>query len=138
MPNSAYISDELMPSFQGVVPAILASCSATGVPNVTYISQVYYIDREHVALSRQFFNKTVQNITGNPVARIILTCPLTYKMYKMQLEFLHSQTEGEIFANMHLQLQVIAGIQGKSDTFKLQAADIYKIRKIEQVYTAQT
>ncbi len=137
MPDSAYITDEMMPAFQGVVPAVLASCSAAGVPNVTYISQVYYVDREHVALSRQFFNKTVQNITENPVATVVLTCPITYNMYKMQMEFEHSQTEGEIFTNMRLQLEVIAGIQGKSDTFKLQAADIYKIRNIEQVYIAE-
>jgi predicted pyridoxine 5'-phosphate oxidase superfamily flavin-nucleotide-binding protein len=134
MPVSNYITEEMMPAFQGVVPAVLASCSAQGVPNVTYISQVYYVDREHVALSRQFFNKTVRNITENPVVCIILTCPGTYNMYKMLLEFKQSMTEGEIFTSMRLQLEVIAGIQGKSDTFNLKAADIYKIRTIEYVY----
>jgi hypothetical protein len=135
MPVSYYITEEMMPAFQGVVPAVIASCSARGIPNVTYISQVYYIDPEHVALSRQFFNKTVRNITENPLVSIVLTCPITYNMYKMLLEFKESTTEGDIFTSMRLQLEVIAGIQGKSDTFELKAADIYKIRSIEYVYT---
>lgn len=135
MLQAKHITDEMMPALEGVIPAVLASCSSAGIPNVTYISQVYYVDREHVALSRQFFNKTVSNISENPVTSVVLTCPLTYNMYKLRLQFKESKSEGEIFSGMRLQLEVIAGIQGKSDTFKLLAADIYEIISIERVYT---
>lgn len=129
------ITDEMMPALDGVIPSLLASCSASGIPNVTYISQVYFIDRQHVALSRQFFNKTIQNILENPVACVVVTSPISFNAYKISLAFKESQTEGEVFTNMRIQLEVIAGMQGKLDTFKLLAADIYKITGIEKVYT---
>ena len=47
------------------------------MPNVAYISQVYYVDERHVALSFQFFNKTRQNILANPRATAVLLHPQT-------------------------------------------------------------
>ena len=129
------ITDDMMPAFEGVIPAVLASSSAEGIPNVTYISQVYYVDEKHVALSRQFFNKTVRNILENPTVRVILTCPVTYIMYKLLLKFNESRDEGDIYEEMKLQLETIASMQGKSDVFNLKAADIYEILSIEIVYS---
>ena len=134
---SKIITEEMMPAFQGVVPAVIASCSANGTPNVTYISQVYYVNEQHVALSRQFFNKTVRNIAENPVVQVVLTCPVTYFIYKLQLRFRESQNSGPVFDEMALQLEVIAGVQGKSGTFNLLAADIYEIVDINRIYPVQ-
>ena len=54
--------------FQGVVPSLIGTADNHGVPNVTYLSQVYYVDEQHVALSCQFFNKTRRNLGENPLA----------------------------------------------------------------------
>jgi hypothetical protein len=129
------ITDDMLPALQGVIPAVLSSASASGIPNITYISQVFYVDEKHIALSRQFFNKTVRNISENPRACAIVTCPQTYIVYKLHLKFKESQSNGETFDNMFLQLQVIAGMQGMSDTFNLAAADIYEVTGIEKVYS---
>ncbi|MFO0674040.1 MAG: hypothetical protein U0235_31210 [Polyangiaceae bacterium] len=43
--------------FQGITPAIVATCSKSGEPNVTYASHVTFVSEGKVALSRQFFNK---------------------------------------------------------------------------------
>ena len=62
---------------EGVIPSGVATCSAEGVPNVTYVSQVHFVDASHVALSFQFFNKTRQNVLGNPRASAIVIHPET-------------------------------------------------------------
>lgn len=128
------ILQEMMPAFEGVVPAIIATASTDGIPNVTYITQVYYVDENHLALSRQFFNKTVRNVTENPVLQVILTCPVTYNLYKVLLRFVESQVSGELFEKMKLQLEIIAGIQGMTEVFNLQAADVFAIIDIERIY----
>ena len=35
--------------FQGVIPSAIATVDRRGIPNVTYVSQVYLIDDRHVA-----------------------------------------------------------------------------------------
>ena len=56
------ITEEHLPALQGMFPSWVTTCSASGEPNTTVISQVWYVDEEHVALSFQFFNKTKKNI----------------------------------------------------------------------------
>ena len=51
---------------QGVIPSLITTVSRDGEPNVTYLSQVFRVDDQHVALSCQFFNKTKQNILEHP------------------------------------------------------------------------
>ena len=57
MTQAVTLSD-LKRCFQGIVPSIIATNDDDGVPNITFISQVHYLDERHVALSCQFFNKT--------------------------------------------------------------------------------
>lgn len=128
------ITSDMMPAMQGAIPAMIASSSAEGIPNATYISQVYYVDDRHIALSRQFFNKTVRNIAENPVVTVVVTCPVTYAIYKLLLRFTESRQEGEVYELMSVQLEAIAGVQGKSGTFSLLAADIFEVIKIERIY----
>jgi predicted pyridoxine 5'-phosphate oxidase superfamily flavin-nucleotide-binding protein len=95
---------------QGVVPSTLATCSADGTPNVTYISQVFYVDDHHVALSWQFMNKTWRNLQENPRATVMITCPGTFSMWKLKLRFREKQTEGPVFEQMDMQLMAIASM----------------------------
>jgi hypothetical protein len=122
--------EEIMPALQGVIPSIVATSSLDHVPNVTYISQIYYVDTSHVALSYQFFNKTIRNVRENPMLVAILTCPVHYNLYKITLRYKESQTSGEIFDNMSMQLDALAIVQKKEHIFKLRAADIYEVISI--------
>jgi hypothetical protein len=126
------IPDELMPALQGVIPAELATSSASGEPNITFVSQVFYVDGDHVALSFQFFNKTIRNIRENPRAYVNVVHPETGEEWGMQVEYERSETEGPIFEQMDMQLEAIASTQGMADVFKLKAADIYRVKTIER------
>ena len=125
--------EEIMPALQGVIPSIVATSSLDHIPNVTYISQIYYVDSGHVALSYQFFNKTIRNVRENPMLVAILTCPVHYTLYKLTLRYKESQTSGEIFDNMSMQLDALAIVQKKEHIFKLRAADIYEVVSIVNV-----
>lgn len=121
----------MLPAFQGVIPPTLATASASGVPNITYISHVHYIDEEHVAISRQFFNKTWKNINENPLFTVAVLCHQSYNLWKLNLRYLEEQTEGVIFDDMDMIIQAIASMQGMEDTFKLQSAVICKVESIQ-------
>ena len=129
----AKISEELEKALQGVFPSTLATCSADGEPNVTYVSQVYFVDDEHVALSFQFFNKTASNVRENPKASVIVGHPETGEEWRLELEYDRSETEGLLFDNMNMQLEAIASVHGMEDIFKLKAADVYKVISIERL-----
>lgn len=125
--------EEIMPALQGVIPTIVATSSGDHIPNVTYISQVYYVDEEHVALSYQFFNKTIRNVRENPMLVAIITCPVHYTLYKLTLRYKESQTSGEVFDSMSMQLDALAIVQHKEGIFKLKAADIYEVISITEI-----
>ena len=114
------------------VPALMATCSADGTPNVTVISQVYYVDDSHVALSFQFFNKTIRNVRENPRAWAGLTDFFEQVDWMLDLEFERSETDGPIFDAMDMKIEAIASATGMSGIFKLRAADIYRVLSVEK------
>jgi len=119
--------------FQGVMPAIVATCSKDGEPNITYVSQVYWVDAKHVALSRQFFNKTVKNIEENPYASIQLYDPVTFEAYALDIRFLRSETSGPMFDTMFVRIEAIASHTGMKGVFRLIAADVYEVLSVRKV-----
>ena len=124
---------QLARCFQGVIPSLISTCSKDGVPNVTYVSQVHYIDSKHVALSCQFFNKTRQNVAENPYATIQMYDPVNFDAYHLKIRFKHSEYTGPLFDMMSLRIQAIASHSGMSGVFRLLSADIYEILSFEAV-----
>jgi hypothetical protein len=43
------LPDEIRPVLDSGIPAVMVTCSSDGIPNVTVISQVYYVDETHAA-----------------------------------------------------------------------------------------
>jgi hypothetical protein len=126
------LPDEIRPVLDNGVPSVMVTCSADGIPNVTVISQVYYVDEQHAALSFQFFSKTIKNVRENPRAYVCLTDMAGHSHWILQLEFQRSETEGPIFDAMDMQIEAIASATGMSGIFKLRAADIYRVLSAEQ------
>jgi len=119
--------------FEGAIPAILATCSADGVPNVAYISQVFYAGERHVALSFQFFNKTRQNILANPHATALLLDPTTARFHRLSIRYLRTETAGPLFEGMRAQLAGIASHSGMEGVFRLLGSDVYEVEHVEAV-----
>jgi predicted pyridoxine 5'-phosphate oxidase superfamily flavin-nucleotide-binding protein len=122
--------------FEGVIPAVIATASTDGTPNVTYLSRVCLVDDERVALSNQFFSKTMRNLAENPRASLILIDPTTYDDYRLSLVYERTDRRGPVFDRLREDVDRIAAIQHMQDVFKLRAADIYRVVDIERRVTA--
>ena len=118
---------------EGAIPAIMATCAPDGTPNVAYISQVVYVDEQHVALSFQFFNKTRANILANPYASVLVLDPVTARCFRLHLRFLRTEAEGALFERMRAQLAGIASHNGMAGVFELKGSDGYAFERIEPV-----
>ena len=127
------IKEEHLPAMQGLIPACVTTCSAAGEPNATVVSQVWYVDEEHVALSHQFFNKTRRNIAENPHAVALIVSPEDFSTYNFSITYERTESEGPLFDEMDMKLEAIASMTGMSGIFKLLGADIYKVDSIEQI-----
>ena len=127
------LPQEIRPVLDNGVPALMVTCSADGTPNVTIISQVYYVDETRVALSFQFFSKTIKNVRENPRAWAGVTDFVGQADWLLDLAFEHSETEGPIFDAMDMQIEAIASATGMSGIFKLRAADVYRVLSVERV-----
>lgn len=126
------ITEDMLPAMQGMLPSNFATCSKDGIPNCTYVSQAFYVDENHLALSFQFFNKTIRNVRENKKAALRITHPGNLTSWELTIEYDHSETEGDLFDEMDMQLEAIASMSGMADVFKLQAADVYKIISVKK------
>jgi adenylate cyclase len=125
--------EDLWACFQGIVPAGLSTCASDGTPNITFISQVYYVDPQHLAISFQFFNKTHRNVRENPFACAVVLDPRTLHAYRFRLRYDHSESTGPLFESMSLQLQAVASYSGMTQVFRLLAADVYEVLGVERL-----
>jgi len=91
------ITEEMKMAMKGIVPSAIVTSNSKGTPNVSYISQLYYVDDNHVAVSHQFFNKTIKNIQENPFACVHFLSPVDFSMWNADLKYSHSETEGDLF-----------------------------------------
>jgi adenylate cyclase len=134
------VSDVALPDitrcFEGAIPAVVATASADGTPNITYLSRVHMVDHERVALSNQFFSKTARNLAENPRASVLLIDPTTYDQFRLALVYERTERRGPVFERLREDVDALAALQGMQDVFRLRAADIYRVRHVERVVTS--
>ncbi len=103
------------------------------MPNASFISQVHYIDPQHVALSFQFFNKTHRFVRENPQATAMILDPVSGRHYRLRLRYLRTETSGAVFESMKARLAGIASHTGMAGVFALKGSDIYQVLDVEPV-----
>jgi len=125
--------DDIRACFEGLIPAVIATASSDGVPNVTHLSRVHYVDDEHVALSNQFFSKTTRNLAENPRACVLVIDPNTYDQYRLVLRYERTERRGPIFERMRQDVDVVASLTGMQGVFRVRGADIYRVVELDAV-----
>jgi adenylate cyclase len=131
MKSLAIPLDAIRTCLEGLIPSLLASRSADGVPNVTYVSHVMYVDPRHVALTIQFFNKTRQNILVNPQVAVFVGDTSCGTRNLLKLRYLRTEDSGPTFESMKARLAGIASHSGMAGVFRLRGSDSYEVLSIE-------
>ncbi len=121
------LPESIKPCLQGVIPSWVVSCGQDGTPNASVVSQVFYVDENHVAVSNQFFGKTVRNFDNNPYGQIQVLNPADAAVWILDVEFLRRESSGSLFDEMDMQLQAIASMMGAQGIFKLRSADVFRV-----------
>ena len=132
MSSSPISLSEIRCCFEGIVPAVIATASADGLPNVTHLSRVNFVDDTHVALSNQFFSKTTRNLAENPRASVLVIDPTVFDCYRLTLQYERTERRGPLFEQLSRDIDAIAALTGMTEVFKLKGADVYRVIEIEQ------
>jgi adenylate cyclase len=88
---------------------------------------VFRVDDEHVAISNQFFTKTIANLSVNPLATLVLVDPDGLTSYKFLIRHERSEEAGPLFDTMRRSIDSIAALTGMSDVFSLRAAVMFRV-----------
>ena len=131
--NQRVLLEEVRDCMEGVLPAVIATCAADGTPNVTYLSKVMFVDAEHVALSNQFFSKTVANVRENPQVQITLIQPKSGRQLRLDARFERSEGTGELFEQVRAEIDAIASIMRMQHVFRLRSVDVYRVTRAEWI-----
>lgn len=124
---------DLHACFEGVIPSIIATASQDGVPNISYLSHVAFVDDEHVALSDQFFSKTAANIRANNNAAVMLVDPRDGSQYRLSVVFERSLASGPLYETMAAELRASSAQVGMADVMRLRGLDIYRVASAEAI-----
>jgi adenylate cyclase len=121
---------QLRDCFQGIIPALFCTHDEASEPNISFLSQVEYLDENHLALSNQFFSKTKQNILKTKNGLLLILHPASLQTFEIRVRYLKSEVSGDVFEKLQLRLQIIAASEGMSHVFQLRSADIYEVTEI--------
>lgn len=123
---------DLTDAFEGVIPSIIATLDADGMPNVSYLSQVFMVDDRHVALSNQFFSKTAANVSQTGRAALLLVDGRTGDQFALDLVFERAVESGELFDRMEAHLNALCAHDGRgmAEVMKLRGADVYRVESL--------
>ena len=124
---------DLAACFDGVIPSLVATADAAGRPNVSYLSQVVYVDEAHVALSNQFFAKTARNLRENPRASVLLVDGRTGSQYSLAVRWVETLVEGPLFDRIAAHLEAGRSEGGASAAMRLRGVDVHRVEAITPV-----
>ncbi|KYO56048.1 GAF domain-containing protein [Tistrella mobilis] len=129
--------DALRDALEGIIPSVIATLDADGMPNISYLSHVHYVDAGHVALSNQFFSKTAANVRRTGRATVMVVDARTGDQFLLDLVFVGARTTGEVFERIAVHLEVMSAAQGMGEVMRLRAVDLYRVAAVTRVVAAE-
>jgi adenylate cyclase len=117
--------DSIRGCLQPGVPAPVATCAPDGTPHISYIHQVQYLDPERVGTSRQVFNRALESLPAGGYAQALIVCIATGEQYRLDLQYLHTDTRGEAFETMRATVDAIGSQIGPM--FRLRGLDVHRV-----------
>jgi putative methionine-R-sulfoxide reductase with GAF domain len=130
--------EDIPSCFEGMIPSAICTLAEDGTPNVTYLSVVHRVDANHVALSRQFFNKTDSNTATHPAAQVLVIEPETGRSFVLDLVYERTESEGPLFERMRTKLDAVAAHEGMANVFKLKGTDVCRVERCTMMACGET
>jgi adenylate cyclase len=84
-------------------------------------------------VSRQFFNKTIANMMANPRAQIGVAEPSSGRLFRLNVVFDHTETEGPLFDRVKTTLDAVASHEHMTSVFKLAAVDVCRVVGVQKI-----
>jgi predicted pyridoxine 5'-phosphate oxidase superfamily flavin-nucleotide-binding protein len=125
--------ERLRHCFEGAVPIVIATVSADGTPNVTFLSKAHVVDDQRIALSNQFLSKSARNLAEHPRASLLFVDPATMEEFRVDISYERTERRGRVFEQLRQDVDAIAAMTGMEQVFRLRSADIYRIEHAEAV-----
>ena len=69
----------------------------------------------------------------NPRASFLLIDPRDYGEYRVTLRYERTDRHGPAFEALRRDVDTVAALQGMQDVFRLRAADVYRVLRVERV-----
>lgn len=120
------------------MPSLVATIAADGTPNIAYVSQVWYVGPSRVAVSHQFFSKTIHNLQSVPFAMAQTFDPRNLDMWLFRLRHVETQYEGPVFDQMEMQLEALGSMTGTTGLWQLKSAEVFEVENVERLTMRRT
>lgn len=119
--------------FEGIVPSILCTLDADGMPNISYLSHVAQVGDAQIALSNQFFTKTAANLRSNPRAALLVVDPASGAQYRLDILHRESLDHGPAFARVAADLRATSTQLGMAEVMRLRAIEVFEVLDIRAI-----
>ena len=126
------LSKQIKQALEGVLPSYIITIAKDGVPTITALSQVCYVDERRIALPVQTFIKDCHKAQEVPDIFARVVDPVTLRNWNLELKYLSSVEQGPIFEKMAVKLAKIFSLVGMEDVFHLKGAEIYEVLAVSE------
>lgn len=121
------IPKEMKPALMGVVPSTLITSSKSGIPNITNISRVWYVNSCHVAVANHMLKKSIHNLKENPFAFIRTLDTNTFYTWEIEVEYIGSRTDGDTFEEMVNQYKMLSMMLETEVPITVRSAEMFRV-----------